>query len=54
MQAEKAQLESMLPYSEDVSGRKTLKETLEFFVSAVEKKYFEPADQYFGLSKQKK
>lgn len=40
------------PYLEDTYGGKTPKETLEMFISAVEKEDFDLASKYFVLSKQ--
>lgn len=40
------------PYLEDVYGGKTPKETLEMFISAIEKEDFELASKYFVLEKQ--
>lgn len=41
------------PYLEDIYGGKTPKETLDLFISAVEKEDFTLASKYFILSKQK-
>mgnify|MGYP001617669705 CR=1 FL=1 len=46
------QQESDRPYLEDTYGGKTPKETLEMFITAVEKEDFDLASKYFVLSKQ--